>query len=86
MTRLALTVPMPWLAEAQASVERAIRSDHLGHALLVHAAAGVGGDWLAFWIAARVFCSAPVGSRSEAGSAFCAGSVGSGNRPKCLAT
>ena len=83
MTRLALTVPMPWLAEAQASVERAIRSDHLGHALLVHAAAGVGGDWLAFWIAARVFCSAPANQPRPCGACIDCRRVLAGEHPDC---
>jgi DNA polymerase-3 subunit delta' len=56
---LPLDADLPWLREARATVERALESDRLGHALLLHVAPGAGGDWLARWIAARLLGTAP---------------------------
>ncbi len=55
----ALGARLPWMQDAQAAVARAIDTDRLGHALLLQVPQGIGGAWLARWVAARVFCRAP---------------------------
>lgn len=55
---LPLSASIPWLLPLQQSLAAAISADRLGHALLLHVAPGLGGDWLATWLAARLFCSA----------------------------
>jgi DNA polymerase-3 subunit delta' len=55
---LGATAVLPWMLPAQGAISRAIDSDRLGHALLLRVPNGLGGDWLARWIAARVFCRA----------------------------
>ena len=55
---LPFTASLPWLRAAQQSLSRAIESDRLGHAVLLHVPRGAGGEWLARWCAARVFCRA----------------------------
>lgn len=59
MTVLPLDSDLPWLRGAQAAFDAALRSDRLGHALLVQVSPGQGGEWLALWIAARMFCRTP---------------------------
>lgn len=54
----AVTAVLPWLQAAQQAIARAIESDRLGHALLLHVPRGAGGEWLARWSAARLFCRA----------------------------
>lgn len=55
--------PPPWLEPARAQLEQAIVADRLSHAILIQASAGQGGDWLASWLAARVFCSSGESTR-----------------------
>ncbi len=52
------TAVLPWMQPAQQAIGRAIDSDRLGHAVLLQVPDGLGGAWLARWIAARVFCRA----------------------------
>ena len=56
MTPPPLDADLPWLHPAQQAFNAAIASGRLGHALLVQASPGQGGEWLATWIAARMFC------------------------------
>lgn len=58
-TLLPLDADVPWLAGLQRSLSDAIDKDRLGHAVLIQVDPGLGGDWLATWLAARLFCSAP---------------------------
>ncbi|HTW38554.1 MAG TPA: DNA polymerase III subunit delta' [Steroidobacteraceae bacterium] len=46
----------PWLKEAMSSLGRMHAADRMPHALLIHAAHGTGGDWLAGWVAQLVLC------------------------------
>lgn len=55
---LPLDADLPWLREARITIDRALQSDRLGHALLLHVAPGAGGEWLARWVAARILCTA----------------------------
>lgn len=55
--------PPPWLETARAQLEQAIVADRLAHAILIQASAGQGGDWLASWLAARLFCSSSGSTR-----------------------
>jgi DNA polymerase III subunit delta' len=55
---LGATSVLPWMQPAQHAIARAIDSDRLGHAVLLQVPDGLGGAWLARWIAARVFCRA----------------------------
>jgi len=45
-----------WLAPAMEALRTALRADRLGHALLIHADAGCGGEWLAIWAAQLLLC------------------------------
>jgi len=54
---LPLDANIPWLAGLQRSLRDAIENDRLGHAVLIQVDPGLGGDWLATWLAARLFCS-----------------------------
>lgn len=56
MTALPLDSDLPWLRPAQDSFNAALASGRLGHALLLQVSPGQGGQWLALWIAARLFC------------------------------
>jgi len=58
LPKLPLDARLPWLASLQGSLEAALRSDRLGHAVLLQVAPALGGEWLATWLAARIFCSA----------------------------
>ena len=58
-TLLPLDADVPWLAGLQRSLSDAIDKDRLGHAVLIQVDPGLGGEWLATWLAARLFCSAP---------------------------
>ena len=46
----------PWTQEPRAQLQAAHRSGRLPHALLIHEAAGAGGEWLAYWCAQLVLC------------------------------
>ena len=59
MTALPLDAELPWLRPAQEAFNASLAAGRLGHALLVQAAPGQGGEWLATWIAARMFCRKP---------------------------
>ncbi|MFM8845596.1 MAG: hypothetical protein ACKOGN_06830, partial [Gammaproteobacteria bacterium] len=50
-----LDAQLPWLLPLQTALTEAVRSDRLGHALLIQVAPGLGGEWLAYWLAARLF-------------------------------
>jgi DNA polymerase-3 subunit delta' len=54
---LPLDTEIPWLAGLQRSLSEAIDHDRLGHAVLIQVDPGLGGEWLATWLAARLFCS-----------------------------
>jgi DNA polymerase-3 subunit delta' len=56
---LPLDTKIPWLTGLQQSLNDAIETDRLGHAVLIQVDPGLGGEWLATWLAARLFCSAP---------------------------
>jgi DNA polymerase-3 subunit delta' len=70
MSTLKMDTDLPWLRPAQASFNAALVSGRLGHALLVQASPGQGGEWLATWIAARMFCRQPREAK-EIGGAPC---------------
>lgn len=55
---LPLAAEIPWLVALQRSLSEAIEHDRLGHAVLIQVDPGLGGEWLATWLAARLFCSA----------------------------
>ena len=63
---LPLDAELPWLRPAQDAFNAALASGRLGHALLVQASPGQGGEWLARWIAARMFCRKPRGASAGA--------------------
>jgi DNA polymerase-3 subunit delta' len=73
---------LPWIEPLRAQVERAAARGRLPHALLIHAAPGLGGELLAAWIAAFVLCD----SRAEAPCGRCATCmlVAAGNHPDLL--
>ncbi len=48
----------PWLEEAKASIAEAHAAGRMPHAVLIQAAAGIGGDSLATWTAQLVLCTA----------------------------
>ena len=54
----AASADLPWMQPAQRALAQAIDADRLGHAVLLHVPRGTGGEWLARWIAARLFCRA----------------------------
>ena len=58
----------PWLDEPKAALRAAHGAGRMPHAVLIHAAAGTGGDRLALWAAQLVLCtagaSAPCGTCS----------------------
>lgn len=53
---LTLKARLPWLEQARSALDRAIAQDRLPHAVLLQVSAGLGGEWLASWLAARIFC------------------------------
>ena len=56
---LPLEANVPWLVPLQRSLTDAMSAGRLGHALLVQIAPGLGGEWLATWLAAKIFCESP---------------------------
>lgn len=54
---LPLDAHLPWLDPLQQALESALHTDRLGHALLLQVSPGLGGEWLAHWLAARLFCT-----------------------------
>ena len=88
MTTPPLDADLPWLRPAQQAFNAALASGRLGHALLVQASPGQGGEWLATWIAARMFCRQPrevpgVGTAPCGGCLDCR-RVQSGEQPDLL--
>lgn len=81
MTALPLDAALPWLRPAQDAVDASLAADRLGHALLVQASPGQGGEWLATWIAARVFCRKP---RAPCGECIDCRRVIAGEQPDLL--
>lgn len=74
MSTLTMDAELPWLRPAQEAFNAALASGRLGHALLVQASPGQGGEWLASWIAARMFCRRPRDTASG-GAAPCGACV-----------
>lgn len=56
---LPLDARLPWLETLQRSLDGALRAERMGHALLLQVSPGLGGEWLALWLAARLFCLQP---------------------------
>ncbi|MSR00921.1 MAG: DNA polymerase III subunit [Gammaproteobacteria bacterium] len=56
-TVLPLTTKLPWLEDSQSALERSLTSDRLSHAVILQLSPGLGGHWLAMWLAARIFCT-----------------------------
>jgi len=54
---LSLDARLPWLEPLQRALDTALQSDRVGHALLLQVSPGLGGEWLASWLAARLFCT-----------------------------
>lgn len=54
---LAAHLDCPWLKEHMASLAAARAADRVPHSLLIHESPGVGGEWLAFWIARLLLCT-----------------------------
>jgi DNA polymerase III subunit delta' len=55
---------LPWLRGGLEALRAAHAARRLSHAVLIHASPGIGGDWLAGWIARLVLCpnaTAPCG-------------------------
>lgn len=73
---------LPWLAPVRAQVARAAGRERLPHALLIHAAPGLGSESLAAWIAAFALCE----SRAEAPCGRCPACtlLAAGNHPDLL--
>jgi DNA polymerase-3 subunit delta' len=76
----------PWLRPATATLDRAIASGHLAHAVLLQASPGLGGDWLATWLAARVLCRTGDSTRAPCGACRDCQRVHAGEHPDCLTT
>jgi DNA polymerase III subunit delta' len=51
---------LPWLHGELASLRAAHAAGRLSHAILIHASPGIGGDWLAAWIARLALCTGNV--------------------------
>lgn len=81
----ALDTELPWLSSVQSALDAAIRADRLGHALLVQVAPGLGGEWLATWLAARIFCQqGRTGGRAPCGQCLDCRRVTLGEQPDLL--
>lgn len=78
---LPFSASLPWLAAAQQAVGRALESGRLGHAVLLHVPRGAGGEWLARWSAARVFCRA---ANAPCGECLDCRRVAADQHPDCL--
>jgi DNA polymerase-3 subunit delta' len=48
---------LPWLRGELDSLQAAHAAGRLSHAILIHASPGIGGDWLAAWIARLALCT-----------------------------
>ncbi|MFZ9477987.1 MAG: DNA polymerase III subunit delta' [Steroidobacteraceae bacterium] len=80
---LPLTASLPWLTALQSALEDSIARDRLAHAVLIQVSPGRGGDWLARWLAARLYCSAAAGPR-PCGECLSCRRVVSGEQPDLL--
>ncbi|MFO1427536.1 MAG: hypothetical protein U1F11_11315 [Steroidobacteraceae bacterium] len=81
---LPLQAPVPsWLAGAWESLQRAIASDRLAHALLLQVAPGIGGDWLAARLAARLLCRERDAGTAPCGHCIDCRRVAQGEHPDC---
>jgi DNA polymerase-3 subunit delta' len=80
---LSLDTEIPWLAGLQRSLSEAIDADRLGHAVLIQVDPGLGGEWLATWLAARLFCSAASGTK-PCGACLDCRRVVSGEQPDLM--
>lgn len=78
---LPFTASLPWLAGAQQSLVRALEGGRLGQAVLLHVPRGAGGEWLARWSAARVFCRA---ANAPCGECLDCRRVAADQHPDCL--
>jgi len=57
-TTLPMDANLPWLTSVKQSLSDAVHHDRLGHAVLIQIDPGLGGEWLATWLAARLYCTA----------------------------
>jgi DNA polymerase III subunit delta' len=48
----------PWLTEHMAALSSSRAANRVPHALLIHESPGAGGEWLAFWVARLLLCTA----------------------------
>src|SRR4029450_10571719 len=55
---IASNIDCPWLSEHMASLAASRASDRVPHGLLIHESPGAGGEWLAFWTARLLLCTA----------------------------
>jgi len=58
LAELPITASLPWLRGLQQALEESISRDRLAHAVLIQVSPGLGGGWLARWLAARLYCGA----------------------------
>ena len=56
LAELPITASLPWLRGLQQALEESISRDRLAHAVLIQVSPGRGGEWLARWLAARLYC------------------------------
>jgi DNA polymerase III subunit delta' len=49
---------LPWLKEHTTALAAARAANRVPHALLIHESPGAGGQWLAFWVARLLLCTA----------------------------
>ena len=80
---LPLDAEIPWLVGLQRSLSEAIDADRLGHAVLIQVDPGLGGEWLATWLAARLFCSTASGTK-PCGACLDCRRVVSGEQPDLM--
>ncbi len=62
----------PWLDSAMGSLAAMQAAGRMPHAILIHAAQGTGGDWLATWVAQLVLCPTPTHGAPPAAGRPCA--------------
>ena len=72
---------MPWIATVQATVTQARAAGRLGAGLLIHGGRGLGGEWLARWIAAGQFCTADAGPERPCGQCLACRQTFAGQHP-----
>lgn len=75
--------PIPeWLKAEAEALAAAHAGDRMPHAVLIHAAPGVGGDWLAGWLTRLVLCERP--ERGACGECSSCRRVASSQHPDVL--